>query len=127
MLRGDVGTSSPPNPGRIWPATYLLVVGGLVIYLSGLPCRLLLILRPAPRAASTVDSYLVSVAFVMLASVLRTTTAWTDLGATMAVSICECLAVTIFAYGSARSWQAKVARFTTGRRLASTPPGHRPV
>lgn len=97
-----------------WLAAYWLVVGSLVIYLSGYGGRVLLILRADPRGTATAHTYLVSAMFGVLASALQMTTAWTTVDVTPAVWLCACLGVGIFAGGAARSWQAKVAWFAPG-------------
>ena len=97
----------------LWLTSYWLIVGGLVIYLSGYVGRLLLILRTDPRAAGTVDFYLVSGSCGVIAASLQMATAWTRIDVTVAVWAFVCLAVSVFAYGSARSWQAKVAWFAS--------------
>lgn len=91
---------------------YWLVTGSLIIYLSTYGGRALLILRPDPRATATVNTYLASSAFGIAGSMLQMSTAWSARDVSPGVWLCACLAVSIFAYGSARSWQAKVAWFT---------------
>jgi hypothetical protein len=105
----------------VWLMAYWLVGGSLVIYLSSYSGRVLLILRSDPRATTTVDTYLVSAVFGMVASMLQMTAAWTAVDVTPAVWLCACLGVGIFAYGSARSWRAKVAWFTPGNRSPRRP------
>lgn len=95
-----------------WLATYWLVAAGLVIYLSLHSGRVLLIARRDPRAKTTVDIYLISATFVVVGAVIQVISTWTDTDLALAVWSCACLAIAIFAYGSARSWQAKAAWFT---------------
>lgn len=100
---------------NIWLGIYWLVLGGLLIYLLTYACRLLLILRPDPRSKATVDLYLISAGFGVAAHLIQIVTAWAGSDGsdvTLPVWICACLGAMGFAYGSARSWQAKVAWFT---------------
>lgn len=108
----------------IWLTVYWFVVGSLLIYLCSYSGRVLLILRPDPRATTTVNIYLASAAFGLLASVLLLGNAWITTDVSTAVWLCACLAVAIFAYGSARSWRAKVAWFAAdgGAPRRSVPP-----
>ena len=111
--------SAAVNTG--WLAAYWVLTGGLVIYLSGYAGRLLLIMHSDPRARATVDIYLASAAVGVVASLLQISTVWTGVDVTVAVWLCACLAIAIFAYGAARSWRAKVSWFTPG-----DPPSLRP-
>jgi hypothetical protein len=49
--------------------------------------------------------------------------AWTNDGVSQLIWLCACISVTIFAYGSARSWRAKAAWFSSSARpIAQTNP-----
>jgi hypothetical protein len=85
----------------------------LLIYLLSYASRVLLILRADPRSTATVDLYLISAAFGVAANLIQMGTAWAGIDITLPVWFCACLAAIGFAYGSARSWQAKIAWFTT--------------
>jgi uncharacterized membrane protein len=104
----------PAHVSNIWLGAYWLVLGGLLVYLLGYAARVLLILRKDPRSTATVDLYLISVAFGVGANVIQLGTAWAGVDVTLPVWVCACLAAAGFAYGSARSWRAKVAWFTPG-------------
>lgn len=103
----------PAHVRTVWLGAYWLVLGGLLIYLSGYAGRVLLILRGDPRSKPTVDLYLIAAAFVVAANVIQMGTAWAGIDITLPVWLCACLGVIGFAYGSARSWRAKVGWFTT--------------
>jgi hypothetical protein len=104
----------PAHVNSVWLGAYWLVLGGLLIYLLGYASRVLLILRKDPRSRATVDLYLISAAFGVAANVIQTSTAWAGVDITLPVWLCACLGAIGFAYGSARSWHAKVAWFTPG-------------
>ncbi|OBI49860.1 hypothetical protein A5707_15950 [Mycobacterium kyorinense] len=95
----------------VWLGVYWLVLGGLLIYLLGYAVQVLLILRTDPRSTTTVDLYLISAGFGVVAHVIQIGTAWAHIDVTLPVWLCACLGAIGFAYGSARSWQAKVAWF----------------
>lgn len=76
---------------------------------------MLLILRTDPRSTTTVDLYLISAGFGVAASVIQIGTAWAGTDIALPVWLCACLSAIGFAYASARSWQAKVAWFTSGK------------
>ncbi|MEB3034824.1 hypothetical protein [[Mycobacterium] nativiensis] len=98
-----------------WMVVYELVACAVVLYLSAYVSRLMLALRHDPRAKTTIDLYLVSMGFAAAACVTVAGSAWgggDDAGPVIWVFIC--LSVGIFAYGSARSWQAKSSWFTSG-------------
>lgn len=104
-----------------WADIYWLLLCGLLIYLSGYATRLLLIVRSDPRARETVELYAASSAFALAALVAQLSTTWTKTDASQLVWPCACIAVAIFAYGSARSWKAKAAWFRSGARPISEP------
>lgn len=98
-----------------WMMLYQVVGCALVIYLSGYVTRLMLTLRHDPRAKSTIDLYLVSMGFATAACLIVVSSTWIDGDdASPGIWLCICLAVATFAYGSARSWKAKSAWFTSG-------------
>lgn len=98
-----------------WLRIYEVVGCALVLYLSAYVSRLMLTLRRDPRATSTIDLYLVSMTFAAAACLIVLGSSWVDgADASLAIWVCICLAVGTFAYGSARSWQAKGAWFTAG-------------
>lgn len=98
-----------------WMVAYQLVACAVVLYLSVYVSRLMLTLRHDPRAKSTIDLYLVSMAFATAACVTVIASAWVDGDdASPVIWACICLSVGTFAYGSARSWQAKSSWFTPG-------------
>lgn len=95
-----------------WMTTYQLVGCALVIYLSAYVSRLMLTLRHDPRAKSTIDLYLVSMAFATAACLIVVGSSWVDGDdASPGIWVCICLAVGTFAYGSAQSWKAKSTWF----------------
>lgn len=102
-------------PADFWLLAYWLVLGALMIYLLSYAGRVLLILRTDPRSTTTVDLYLISAGFGVAASVIQIGTAWAGTDIALPVWLCACLSAIGFAYGSARSWQAKVAWFTSGK------------
>lgn len=102
-------------PADFWLLAYWLVLGALMIYLLSYAGRVLLILRADPRSTTTVDLYLISAGFGVAASVIQIGTAWAGTDIALPVWLCACLSAIGFAYGSARSWQAKVAWFTSGK------------
>lgn len=102
-------------PADFWLLAYWLVLGALMIYLLSYAGRVLLILWTDPRSTTTVDLYLISAGFGVAASVIQIGTAWAGTDIALPVWLCACLSAIGFAYGSARSWQAKVAWFTSGK------------
>jgi hypothetical protein len=105
----------PAHVSTVWFGAYWLVLGSLLTYLFAYACRVLLILRKDPRSKATVDLYLISAAFGVAATVIQVTTAEAGIDITLPVWLCACLGAIGFAYGSARSWHAKVAWFTPGK------------
>ncbi|MEB3070594.1 hypothetical protein [[Mycobacterium] vasticus] len=101
--------------GGVWANVYWVLWCGLLIYLSGCATRLLLALRDDPRAKETVELYTASSAFALAALMAQLSITWSKNDASTLVWFCACVSVTIFAYGSARSWQAKAAWFHSGR------------
>jgi hypothetical protein len=106
----------PVHIGNRWLGVYWLVLGGLLIYLFVYAGRVLLILRRDPRSTATVDVYLISVAFGVAANIIQMGTAWAGIDVTLPVWLCACLGAIGFSYGSARSWHAKTAWFTTTKK-----------
>lgn len=91
-----------------WLAMYWLLLGFLLVYLFGLARRILLTLRSDPRSRTTANVYLIGVGLGIAAFVIQVTTACLGVDISMPVWLCMCLGVICFAYGSGRSWQAKV-------------------
>lgn len=107
--------ASPGTDG--WMVTYFLVGGSLAFYLSIYSSRLMLTLRHDPRARRTLDLHLVSMTAAIAASLLVVGSSWVaGDDASPGIWFCICLAAGTFAYGSARSWKAKSAWFTSGGR-----------
>jgi hypothetical protein len=104
----------PVHINNLWLGVYWLALGGTLIYLLSYAGRVLLILRADPRSTATVNIYLISAAFGVAAIMIQTSTAWAGIDVTLPVWLCACLGATGFAYGSARSWRAKVNWFTPG-------------
>jgi uncharacterized membrane protein len=105
----------PAHVSTVWFGAYWLVLGCLLTYLFGYAVRVLLILRKDPRSKSTVDLYLISAGFGVAATVIQVVTAEAGIDITLPVWLCACLGAIGFAYGSARSWHAKVAWFKPGK------------
>jgi hypothetical protein len=115
----------PAHVSTVWFGAYWLVLGSLLTYLFSYACRVLLILRKDPRSRATVDLYLISAAFGVAATLIQVTTAEVGIDITLPVWLCACLGAIGFAYGSARSWHAKVAWLAPGKYpppTASPPP-----
>lgn len=107
--------------GNLWLGAYWLVLGGLLIYLFAYAGRVFLILRLDPRSTATVYMYLLSTAFGIAAHAIQMGTAWAGLDVSLPIWLCACLGATGFAYGSARSWRAKVAWFMPDENPPSQP------
>jgi hypothetical protein len=105
----------PAHVSTVWFGAYWLVLGALLIYLFAYAGRVLLILRKDLRSTATANLYLISAAFGVAATVIQVVTAETGIDITLPVWLCACLGAIGFAYGSARSWHAKVAWFTRGK------------
>jgi hypothetical protein len=101
----------PAHVSTIWFGAYWIVLGILLVYLFGYAARVMLIVRKDPRSTATANLYLISAAFGAAATVIQVTTAEAGIDITLPVWLCACLAAIGFAYGSARSWLAKVAWF----------------
>ncbi|MCV7399201.1 hypothetical protein H7K24_03410 [Mycobacterium fragae] len=104
----------PAHVSTLWFGAYWLVLGALLIYLFSYAGRVLLILREDPRSTATVNLYLTSAGFGVAATAIQVITAEIGIDTTLPVWLCACLGAIGFAYGSARSWHAKVAWFTPG-------------
>ncbi|GBE65942.1 hypothetical protein MFM001_24040 [Mycobacterium sp. MFM001] len=109
----------PAHVSTVWFGAYWLVLGGLLIYLFSYAGRVMLILRKDARSRSTVNLYLISAAFGIAATAIQVITAELGIDITLPVWLCACLGAIGFAYGSARSWHAKVAWFTPGIHRSS--------
>lgn len=112
---------STGNDTGAWAEIYWLLFCGMLIYLSGCATRLLLLVRSDPRARETVELYTASAAFALAGLVAQLSTTWTNADASQLVWPCACISVVIFAYGSARSWQAKAAWFAARTRPVKEP------
>lgn len=99
-----------------WFTAYWAVTGGLWLFLSLYAGRTLLLMKSDPRARKTYYLYMVSSVFAVAACVSQIGSVWAGINAAVAVWACACLSITVFAVGSARSWQAKAAWFTAGDR-----------
>ncbi|ORV45061.1 hypothetical protein AWC02_14135 [Mycolicibacter engbaekii] len=104
-----------------WHAAYWAVVSSTLIYLGIVATRLLLISRADPRAKETVELYTLSSAFGLAAMLVQLSTTWIHADLSTLVWLCVCAAICIFAYGSARSWQAKAAWFSSSERPVAQP------
>lgn len=98
-----------------WFGAYWLVLGAMLVYLFLYAGRVLLILRKDPRSTATANLYLTSAGFGVAATVIQVATAEVGVDITLPAWLCACLGAIGFAYGSARSWQAKVEWLAVGR------------
>lgn len=98
--------------GDGWLLAYELAGGGIALFLSYYLTRLMMLLRNDPRARTTVNLYLASMGFAVAACLIVAVSVWVGGYAGEAIWACACLSVGIFAYGLARSWQAKRAWFS---------------
>jgi hypothetical protein len=105
----------PAHVSTAWFGAYWIVLGILLVYLFGYAARVMVIVRNDPRSTVTATLYLISAAFGLAATVIQVTTAEAGIDITLPVWLCACLGAVGFAYGSARSWLAKVAWFNDGR------------
>ncbi|MGB6208996.1 hypothetical protein [Mycobacterium sp.] len=106
----------PAHVSTVWFGAYWIVLGILLVYLFGYAGRVMLIVRKDPRSTATADLYLISAAFGVAATVIQVSTAEAGIDITLPVWLCACLGAIGFAYGSARSWHAKVAWFKDSKR-----------
>jgi hypothetical protein len=106
----------PAHVSTVWFGAYWLVLGALLTYLFGYAARVMLIVRKDPRSRATADLYLISAAFGVAATVIQVTTAEAGIDITLPVWLCACLGAIGFAYGSARSWHAKMAWLTGDKK-----------
>lgn len=107
----------PAHVSTLWFGAYWMVLGVLLTYLFAYAVRVLLILRRDTRSRETVDLYLISAGFGVAATVIQVSTAEAGIDITLPVWLCACLGAIGFAYGSARSWNAKVAWFRPGNHI----------
>ncbi|WP_307856904.1 hypothetical protein [Mycolicibacter acidiphilus] len=108
-----------------WLALYRLVACVLLMFLFGYAGRVTLILRSDARAKTTVRLYVASAACGVASCIALLVGTWTGADMTLPIWLSASLAVAVYAYGSARSWQAKAAWFTSGTDLdlqSSRPP-----
>ncbi|KKB99296.1 hypothetical protein [Mycolicibacter arupensis] len=104
-----------------WARGYWALLSLLMMYLAGYATRVLLMLRSDPRAKETIELYTASTAFAVAGIMAMMSNAWTKADVSPLIWLCTCTSVTIFAYGSARSWRAKAAWFTNSGRPAAQP------
>lgn len=115
FVKADAGyhrelfTAAVTNP---WLAGYVVLGSLLVLYLSGYVSRAILALRADPRAKTTADLYLASMAAASAACTVLVGSIWLDVDAAVVAWAFLCLSVGIFAYGSTKSWQEKAMWFT---------------
>lgn len=107
--------------GGAWASAYWVLLSLLMIYLSGYATRVLSMLRADPRAKETIELYTASTAFAVAGIMAMMSNAWCDADVSPLIWLCACISVIIFAIGSARSWQAKAAWFTSEQRPATQP------
>ncbi|MBS9535124.1 hypothetical protein KIH27_16170 [Mycobacterium sp. M1] len=98
-----------------WFDAFWVVTGSLLIFLSGYATRVLLPLKADPRARETYRLYQASTVFAVAAFAIQMVAVWFDFRADIAVWSGVALSVSVFAIGSARSWQAKAAWFSPNR------------
>ncbi|HEY1839194.1 MAG TPA: hypothetical protein VGG53_03040 [Mycobacterium sp.] len=124
FIAADEGYHPDLFPAHVSTASfgaYWIVLGILLVYLFGYAARVMLIVRKDPRSTVTATLYLISAAFGVAATVIQVTTAEAGIDITLPVWLCACLGAIGFAYGSARSWHAKVAWFRDSK-TAPPPP-----
>lgn len=107
--------------GGAWARAYWVLLSLLLIYLSGYATRVLSMLRSDPRAKETVELYTASTAFAVAGIMALLSNAWSKSDVSPLIWLCACISVAIFAYGSARSWQAKAAWFASNGRPVAQP------
>ncbi|ORV45059.1 hypothetical protein AWC02_14125 [Mycolicibacter engbaekii] len=105
--------------GDRWLTAFEVAAGALLLFLSGYVGRLMVALRPDHRARATLVLYLAAMAFAVTACVVAIISIAIGRYAGPVIWVCVCLSVGIFAYGLARSWQAKKAWFRPNRAAAS--------
>lgn len=108
--------------GGALASAYWVLMCALLIYLSGYATRVLLVLRSDQRAKETIELYAASTTFAVAALMALLSNAWSRADVSSLVWLCACISVGIFAYGSARSWQAKAAWFASGRPIKEPNP-----
>jgi hypothetical protein len=101
----------PAHVSTVLFGAYWIVLGALLVYLFGYAARVMLIVRKDPRSTVTATLYLISAAFGVAATLIQVITAEVGIDITLPVWLCACLGAIGFSYGSARSWNAKVAWF----------------
>ncbi|MGV0750616.1 hypothetical protein [Mycolicibacter minnesotensis] len=97
--------------GDRWVAAFEVTGTVVLLYLTGYVARLMLSLRHDHRARTTLVLYLAAMTFAVAACLAGIISIVLDRDAGPAIWACVCLSVSIFAYGLARSWQAKRAWF----------------
>jgi hypothetical protein len=127
FIAADEGYHSDLFPAHVstaWFGAYWIVFGVLLVYVFGYAARVMLIVRKDPRSTVTATLYLISAAFGVAATVIQVVTAEAGIDITLPVWLCACLGAIGFAYGSARSWHAKVAWFRDGKIAPPPRPDH---
>lgn len=101
--------------GNAWMRLYWACAVATLVYLCVYTGRIVLAAGADPRAKETVTIYLVSATFAVVACLIQGAAIWLQYDVSSGVWVCACLAVASFAFGSARSWRAKEAWFTSQR------------
>lgn len=97
-----------PHADTFWEAAYWLLLGAIVVYVLGYARRILRALRTDPRSRPAANVYLAGAGLGIAACAIQVGTACAGVDISMPVWLCMCLGVMCFAYGSGRSWQARV-------------------
>lgn len=99
--------------GDRWLIAFEVTIAAMAVFLAIYIGRLMLLLRRDPRAGTTLSLYVVALAFALTTFLITAVSIWADRYVGTVGWFCVCLAVGIFAWGLARSWQAKTAWFTS--------------
>lgn len=97
--------------GDRWLTLLEVAASALVLFLSAYVGRLLLALRDDPRAGRTLHLYMAAMVFAVAACVVAVVSIGIGCYSGPLIWACLCMSVGTFAYGLARSWQAKTAWF----------------
>jgi len=98
--------------GDRWVTAFEVTGAAVLLYLTGYVARLMFALRHDRRARTTLLQYVAAMTCAVAACAIGIISIVIDRPAGTVIWACICLSVTIFAYGLARSWQAKTAWFT---------------
>ena len=98
--------------GDRWLTAFEVTASAMVLYLTGYVARLMFSLRHDHRARATLVLYVAAMVFAVAACVVAMISIYVGGYAGPAIWACVCVSVMIFAYGLARSWQAKTAWFS---------------